>query len=858
MNRSGHRKQAINSWLHERWELWRRAFLDYPILVYFGLAVFGVLVQQALRIPTTLLFGAALLLFLGELLRSWHGRFGRLGLLGWLSITTLFAALHGARLDQIDSDPSRSMATDAWSPVVFEAVVDNVPRWRPDVLQFESRELGQPADDKWQTILEVQLRSVRDGQNWRDARGRLLVTVDGSLRKLLPGDRLRVFAQWQRIPHPSNPGQVDLATLYQRRGHSLRARCEEARQVEFIEVEQPWRLDRLMARLLERGDRAIHRHVILSQGKLASALVLGQRDQVEWELQEALLATGTMHMLAISGLHVEMVAISVVSFALLVHFPRRATIVITGLIVVCYGILCGGQPPVLRAVILVVLVCIARWNGRPTNSLNLLALAGLILLAVRTTSLFDIGTQLSFLAVAMLAMLSMHTEVSVQKRDPLAQVLYESQPFWRRLVTDSFAFGWELVKTSTWVWAVTTPLVLSAFHVVSPVAILLNILLWLPLLIALLSGLGIVMIGTWVPWVGAILGFVCGLCLWGIEKSIDFCEFLPLGHAWLPAPSFAWTMVFYVGLIAAWSVLGFAKSRRWLTLIALGIWVVIGLLPIWFGPKGKFPLAAFSKEQPLRVTLIDVGHGTSVLIQTPYDESWLYDAGRMGDGQRSFQVIAGVLWHENISRLDGIFLSHADSDHYNAIPGISKRFAPGYFHSTSQVMSHSSPGLRMALTQLQRRGVELNIWAEGGAMEVDGVQFQAIHPPQFGIEGNDNANSLCLVLRYAGRTILLPGDLESPGTERLLNQTPIKVDLLMAPHHGSISQDPRRLLDWCQPDAVAISGGPRASNPKVLEAYQAPDRKVLLTHRDGAIRFEVDRSGRQRIMHWRDGKWFEF
>ncbi len=835
----------------ERWQLLREGPSQLPMVLIFASASLGVLVAEYSGV-TSFSCGIACAIalatsFLAPLSFRWH--------LLWVAIASLFASMHAANLRTLSLDRSHSMATSEWTPVVFEAIVDSVPRWRPDLLQYEMRQVEPTVEQKWQTLLEVRMVKVRDRSEWKEAFGQMNLSLDSNRRDLFPGDRIRVFGQWQQIPKPTNPGQFDQAAFYRRKGQFVRVRSENDEQVQKIGIEQAWRLDRWMGRILEQGDRALHRYVRLDQAPLASALVLGQRDQVEWELQESLLATGTMHMLAISGLHVEMVAMSLVTVALYFRLPRKTTLLLISGCVIGYGVLCGAQPPVIRAVVLVVSVCVARWMGRATNGLNLLAFAGLILLIHRTSNLFDIGTQLSFLAVAMLSLLSMQPESRAEEQDPLQRVLYESLPGWRRWTLDGLRFSWEMLRTSFWVWLITTPLVLSTFHVVAPIAIVLNLLLWLPLLIALLSGLGIVVFGWWLPPLGWLLGIVCASSLWVTRWVILLAEQIPGGHCWIPAPPLAWTLCFYVLLLASWIGLGFARHRRRWAGFALAAWCVLGSLPSWIGPQGKVPLWQGANSSTLSATFVNVGHGSAVILQCPDGSTWLYDAGRMGDSDRSFQNIAGVLWHEGIARIDGIFLSHADSDHYNAIEGLTKRFAPRELVTTVQVTTHSSPHLRTVLQQLQRYRVELSHAADGGSREVGGVRILAIHPPVSGVGGSDNANSLCLRIEYGERSLLLTGDLESPGTDRLLqSHPPCTVDVLMAPHHGSVSQDPAKLLAWCRPTNVVISGGARAVGRKVIDAYRS-DGGLHITHRDGAIRVEFDASGHCRIFHWSNGRW---
>ena len=845
---------SLREWVDERQRTWRNALVETPLLVLLGAAILGILLAEtqwgSLPIAVWTATVALLIAFLFSLLQ--RHRIAISAML--LGVMAIFHAMHIHFRGLAEKDQSARMATEQWTPVVFEGIVDAVPRWRPDLMEYEKQRLEQSTGtEKWQTLLELQMTSVRDGQRWRSARGRVVVTAEGNLRHLLPGDRVRVYAKWQRIPIPTNPGQFNMAAHYARRNIYVRCRCERSEQLEALAVASAFRLDRWLAKILERGDHAIHRYVAFGQANLASALVLGQREQVEWELQESLLATGTMHMLAISGLHVEMVAISIVTLALFIQLPRRMTLLITGTLVVCYGILCGGQPPVMRAVVLVVAVCVARWLGRATHAINLLSLAGLILLLDRTSNLFDIGTQLSFIAVAMLGMLAMHTEVHHEVRDPFAQVIYESRPSWQRIAIDLGHFCRSSLQTSTWVWVVTAPLILSTFHVISPIAILLNLVLWLPLLVALLSGLGILAIGTWFPLVGMILGGLCGVCLGFTEWIIAKAEHLPGSHFWCPAPSLEWTMTFYCILLLLWTLLGFQQSRRWISVGCMVAWSCGGLLPSWNDLQRRFHEPAPMPK--LVVTVIDVGHGSAILLQLPNGESWLYDSGRMGDSDRSFMPIASVLWSERLRTIDGMILSHADADHFNAMPGIAKRFAPRQFCTTEQVMGHSSPPLRHFLKNLESNKVELNIWGQGGEVTFGDVRIRSLHPPPLGVAGNDNANSLCLQLEFANRRLLFTGDLESPGTEALLSQPPTHYDILMAPHHGSVSQDPRPFLNWCQPHWILISGGVRASTPRVLEAYHFPNSQTWITNRDGALRIEIEATGAMEIFHWKLDHW---
>ena len=720
------------------------------------------------------------------------------------------------------------LAQVTWNPIACRGVVDSPVRYRKSTLPNRSNEL-ESVD--WQTITTVRVTQIRIDGDWKPKSLLMPLSIDGQVSSLLPGDRIELYGQWRLPSKPSNPGQFDQARRYAELGYAAQARADSEGQIKKLEGPVWLRLDRYLAMVSRVALRSIQRHVVLGQAELTAALVLGQREQAEWRLQEELLATGTIHMLSISGMHIEMVALSLLLLGMLLQLPRKPLLVGICVIVIAYGLLCGANPPVARATIMLTGLCVARLMGWNFLSLNFLAFAGVVLVLSRTTVVFETGTQLSFMAVAVLIL---STRTTAPGQTPLERLIESKSSRLIKNANRTRAWAFEMLRTSFWVWFITAPLVWSSFHVVSPIAIALNLLLWLPMLLALMAGLGLIAFG-WLPIFGAPLGIVCGVSLWLVEIFVGWGEQIPCGHFWMRSPPAWWLYCFYaLGIVTTvWSGVKKKASRRRLRWV-LGAWFFFGLA---INPMLDFWQQCSSGEQgKLCATFIDVGHGTSILIETPDHEAWMYDAGRLGDHQRSYQVIVDALWAMKQPRLDGLILSHADSDHYNGIDGITKRFQVKRLFSTSQVFSHSSPLLQQILKASARRGVDHITWNKGTHWQGKGWNLLALHPPEQGVKGSDNANSLSIVIEYAGRRILLPGDLEPPGMQMLVSQTPIAVDILMAPHHGSLNSKSDALLRWCNPATVVISGSARAVSPRVLDAFADEHREVFVTARDHAIR----------------------
>ncbi len=822
------------------------------MLCVFVLSVVGLLLVRSLpsSIPWTAIASV------GLVLGCIACRFMPGGKWVWLFAIAI-PCLAGSRQQTLDSianqDQLHTMSTGTWTPVVVEAIMASAPRYRPDLIEFrDSPKGGNLADEsKWETLFEIEIVGIRDGKQWKHDRfGRMTVAAKGRLREYLPGDRLRCYLDWQRINEPTNPGQFNLAEKYRRQGILVRGRTDDASQINTLREGHALRFDRWLAWIVIRSDVAFHRYVPFGQATMASALVLGQRDQVEWDMQESLLTTGTIHMLAISGMHIEMVAVSIFYVCLILRVPKRFMFTITMLIVIVYSLLCGGNPPVARAAIVVVTLCICRWIGKTTRPMNLLGLAGVVILLYRPSYWLEIGTQLSFLAVMVLILLQRSATETNPIETAMDSLMAETHSKWRRGLDYFWGICRELLHSSFWVWWLTTPLVLFRFHIISPIAVVLNLVLWVPLLFALLSGLALLALSWCGPWLGYPIGWFCGVNLaitdWVVSKSAE----IPFGHFWVQSPSLTWLAIYYLCLFMSVTMFGFSKTpRKWL-LLGTSLWMATIVSPI----SGVRNQAADSVRE-LTMNFIDVGHGTSILIRTPSGKTWLYDAGRLGNAQRSYQGIADVLWHERITRIDGLFLSHADSDHFNAIPGLLKRFAVRRLITTKQTLLSESESLKSIVREIHSRQIQIDCQTAGSVVDDGDIRFTVLHPSDEGVHGTDNANSLCLQIEYSGHRILLPGDLEKDGIQSLTSQPKRKVDILMAPHHGSLAEKPNSLLEWCDPDAVVISGGTRARNDKIKPAFGSPERLVLVTAQDHAIRCRFTENGEQIFETWQHPEW---
>jgi len=434
----------------------------------------------------------------------------------------------------------------------------------------------------------------------------------------------------------------------------------------------------------------------------------------------------------------------------------------------------------MRATLLVWIVCIGMWLGRTRIGLNSLALAGLVVLAINPAGLFHAGVQLSFLSVAVL-ICGGERMFGVRPSDPLDRLIATTRPWPERMVRRGVGHVFELFVLGALLWVAVTPLVMARFHLFAPAALVLNVLLLPVVVVAMLSGFGVLLFGWWLTPAATVFAWACNFSLNVLESTVKWFAHLPGGRFWVAGPSPWWLAVFYLGVAAVVLLPQWLPPLRWRAALLAGLCGVglIGALP------------ARADHHTLRCEFIAVGHGGGELLELPDGKTLLFDAGRMGAPVGGARSISAFLWWRGITHLDAVVLSHADTDHYNSLPELLQRFSVGVVYVSPVMFREKSKALHVLKDSIEESGTPLKSIYAGDRLKLDdGVTIDVLHPPPGGVVGNDNANCLTLAIEYSGRRILFTGDLAPPGMDMVMNGEPFHCDVLQAPHHGSAYSEP--------------------------------------------------------------------
>ena len=153
--------------------------------------------------------------------------------------------------------------------------------------------------------------------------------------------------------------------------------------------------------------------------------------------------------------------------------------------------------------------------------------------------------------------------------------------------------------------------------------------------------------------------------------------------------------------------------------------------------------------------------------------------------------VSDFLWSRGRTHIDAVVISHSDVDHYNALPELLRRFSVGVVYVSPIMFDGATAATETLWHAIEQAGVPMReIYAGDRLRSAPDCAIEVLHPPRRGTLGSDNSNSVVLDIQYRGRRLLLPGDLESPGLDELLAETPLDCDVVLAPHHGSMRSDP--------------------------------------------------------------------
>jgi competence protein ComEC len=672
------------------------------------------------------------------------------------------------------------------------------------------------AHDRGRLLLEAE-SVLRSGER-QPASGLVQVSVYGEMPPVGEGQRVALDSALHRPTGFRNPGGFDYPAHLGRRGILVVGSARADGVVAVTADDPPWPV-----RVRRWAVGRLGAHLPPASAALLGGLLLGERAQLEPETEDAFRRAGVLHVLAVSGFNVGLVASSVFLVLGAVRIPRRARAACAAIAIVGFAMVVGAEPSVLRATVMALTVLSAILLDRESQLLNALALAGLLLLAWRPEDLWDPGFQLSFAATAGIVWLA-----------PGAARVLRDRGLPRWLAT--------ALAISLTAQVAVTPVMASHFNQLSLVGIAANLAV-VPLAgAATVIGLSALAAAAVSALAADVLFHAAWPALLGLRAVVRAAAAIPGAALAVPAPGLGAAACWYAALGLLPAAGESVRARA-----AGGTLVAAALALVWWP-------ALRPGDGLLRITFVDVGQGDATLVELPEGHRLLVDGGPAGPRRLDVgrHVLAPLLWNRAATRLDLVALSHSDPDHSGGLRAILRDFRVDRFWDNGHWGPGSEPtrfALEAARASRHRAGMGDRHWLGSALLTV-------LHPDA-GAQGSENDRSLVLRLDWRGISLLLTGDLGAAGEAVLLARSPpLRATILKVGHHGSRNSSTEPFLDAIRPVLAVISVGPRNPfrhpAPETLRRLQVIGARVYRTDRDGAVVVETDGTALQ-VTRWADG-----
>jgi competence protein ComEC len=566
-------------------------------------------------------------------------------------------------------------------------------------------------------------------------------------------------------------------------------------------------------------------------------MILGYRERIGDEISTPFRLTNTMHILAISGLHVGFFFLVVNTLFKLLRIPERVASLIALPLIALYAALTGAAVPVIRASVMFMSFLAAPFLNRQRDALNSLGTAALIILAINPLQLSDIGFQLSFGAVLAILLFS----------SPIAGCLHRVWPCcalqgqldvsqWEKLRWRAGRTAIAFCATSTAAWIGLAPLIAHVFHLISLLSLLGN-------MVVIPAGFAVVCLG----FAGAIGSLFSTGLAWCANRLNCFVVWLMLaGVRCVARIPWSWRGVAESGassVLLHYTVIACAASAL------IGRWRAGGRLTLLCLAGGLLllPVAFARDESRLQIVFLDVGQGDATYVEFPGGANMLIDGGPATAPPAGASVVWPFLQSRGRCDVDAVVLTHPHDDH---VSGLFKVLSECSVDRLVVADWGDPPAPYRKLLELAReKGVRIcrvrrgDVFAWG-----DGLRVTVLNPGRTlhrGTASDFNNNSIALRIEYGQVRILIAADMEAEAEADLCRSgLRLAADALRVGHHGGAASSTAEFVRRVSPRWAVVSAGENNRfdhpSPKALARLRGAGCRLFRTDLHGSVMLSTD------------------
>ena len=547
---------------------------------------------------------------------------------------------------------------------------------------------------------------------------------------------------------------------------------------------------------------------------LLIGMLLGEKSFIPPHLKAVFAEAGIMHILAVSGLHVGIIAMALLALLSMLKLPKKLKLFTLILILIMYASITGFRPSVLRATIMFILLIGGKLINRSRNLNISLFFAAFLILLLNPLILYDAGFLLSFIVTFFIINLS-----------PILQGLFSKIAVW---IENPLA-------VSTAAWLGIFPLSAYFFSKVSIISIVSNIFI-IPLTgIAVILGFVTFFIGLMSISLAGIVANINYLVLNLITLIAKSFSSLPFAFIYVAQPSIMVIILYYLTVFFIIEIFYkktlSPKIKKKATLIVLSVTLLIIIVQVFYPTDN------------LKVNFINVGEGDCILIEAPNKINILIDGG--GTPQSDFDVgskiVIPYLRRKGINEIDLLILTHPHLDHLEGLLPVLKEFKVGMVLDSGLICDISA--YKEFISIIQKKGIPYHKAKAGDnfifSNNLEIFLLNPLYDSDFYDESDFNNASIVVKLFYKNADFLFTGDIEVTAEKKLLVwQNILQSDILKVGHHGSITSTNLEFLDKVDPRIAIITVGKNHfghPSQKIIERLEDENIQIYRTDEDGTI-----------------------
>lgn len=655
-------------------------------------------------------------------------------------------------------------------------------------------------------------RNRETNQEWKEKK--VLVYLKGTDQVKI-GNRVQIEGSCAYPSAPENPGEFDQEMYYRAKKVGLIVEKGIVTQkTDRVEV-----LRQGLYTLKKRMESMLYELYEEKEASVLSALLLGEKGELDEEIKDLYQDNGIIHILAISGLHISLLGMGLYQAMRKTGGGFWGSGAVAAGVMILFGIMTGGSVSTIRAVVMFLIFLGAEMTGRTYDPMTALIVTAVGILIENPLQTGQAGFLLSFLAVAGIL---------------VSENLTGNMPFLKKSGLS--------VSISTFL--TTLPIVQRFYYQVSCVGIFLNLII-LPLM-PILLGMGFLSVGL--SFVHREAGrFASGSVHYTLLFMEELCKRTRLvpGAVWVSGkPEMIQMALYYLVFLI---FLCFFKKKRKIDLIKrlFGIILMIGIL-------------SFRKTPDWTMTVFHVGQGDGILFQMPKGSVWMVDGGSADKKKLAAYSLTPYFLSHGIRNIDMWVVTHPDDDHISGLLEILKAYQKNPVGDNIQGVNIKTILLAECFEQDEsaeelialagKAGIPVRFGKAGDRMTSGETVFRILSPKMGDRYQKSNEGSLVAEVSYLGFQTLLCGDVEGRA-EKLLTDTEKlhPVDVLKAAHHGSEYSTSEAFLEKVKPKVTVISCGKnnRYGHPHqaLLDRLYMANSRIIRTDEQGAVDITVTKDG---------------